>query len=429
MDDRQPKGISRHESTRLVARIICGIFAVALAASGTLVQARDAAKDLAGPDATANVLASDAEDKLDVLDIDAQARFAAWKAGVKERTGFDFGIDYNALGYHATESLGEDNAASGAFRLFGTWELFRRGASNNGSIIFKIENRHAYTDVSPQAFGSQLGYVGDPSSVFSDQGWRVTHLFWQQRFADGRGVAYLGSLDITDYVDVYALASPWTTFSNLAFQNGSGTIGGSPDGALGAMVGGFLNDHFYAVGGIVDANGDPTDIGSGFDTFFNEFETFKTFEFGWTRGQESLLFNNAHLTFWQIDEREEAGTPDGWGVSFSLDRLINDAWLPFLRGGWSEDGGSLYEAAISAGFGYTRRPGQSLLGVGVNWSRPNETTFDARLNDQYTVELFQRVQLTEGVEITPSIQYIKNPALNPVDDSTLLLGLRLRAAI
>ena len=69
------------------------------------------------------------------------------------------------------------------------------------------------------------------------------------------------------------------------------------------------------------------------------------------------------------------------------------------------------------------------MGLGVNWFRPNETNYGAKLDDQYTVEAFQRVKITEGIEITPSIQYIQNPALNPVDDSRLLLGLRLRAAI
>ena len=400
-----------------------------LSTSVAEVYAEDAAIELAGPNATANILASDAENKPDALDIDEQAGLAEWKAGLKQRTGLDIGIDYNALGYYATHSMAADGAASGVFRVFGTWELFQRGNPDNGSIVFKVENRHAYTALAPKAFGEPLGYVGYPTVPFSDQGWRVTHLFWQQRFGEAHGVAYVGFLDITDYTDVYTLASPWTGFSNLVFQNGSGTIGGSPDGALGAMLGGFISSHFYAAGSVVDANASSSDIGAGFDTLINDFETFKTFEFGWTSRKERLFIDNAHLTFWQIDERKRAGTPDGWGIDFSLSALVDNAWLPFLRGGWSEDGGSTYQASVSAGFGYTRRPGQSQLGVGVNWSRPNARTFATKLDDQITLEVFQQLQLTEGIEITPSIQYIHSPALNPNDDSTLLFGLRLRAAI
>ena len=83
--------------------------------------------------------------------------------------------------------------------------------------------------------------------------------------------------------------------------------------------------------------------------------------------------------------------------------------MPFLRGGWAHEGGSLYETSITTGFGYTPRPGQSLLGLGVNWNRPNASTYGASLDDQYSLELFQQLQLTEGIEITPNVQVIRSP--------------------
>jgi porin len=393
------------------------------------LHAQDATNELIGPDAVTSQLAADEEDKPDLLGIDAQAGIDEWKAGVKERTGLDFGVDYNSLGFAAIDSPGRSSAAGGVFRVFGTWELYNRGEVNNGSIVFKVENRHAYTDVAPSAFGSEVGYVGVTNTVFSDQGWRTTHLFWQQRFAGGRGISYLGFLDTTDYVDVYPLASPWSGFGNIAFENGSGAIGGIPDGALGAMVGGFLTDHFYLVGGFADANGDPTNLDDGFDSVFNDFETFKSLEFGWASKREEVFLNNAHVTFWQIDEKSELGIPDGWGVSFSLVSSNDDGWMPFLRGGWADDGGSLYEASVSTGFGYSPRPGQALLGLGLNWNRPNESTYEANLSDQYSLELFQQLQLTEGVEITPNVQVIRNPALEPSDDWSVFFGLRMRVAL
>jgi len=230
-------------------------------------------------------------------------------------------------------------------------------------------------------------------------------------------------------VDGYALASPWSGFANIAFQNGSGAIGGIPDGALGAMVGGFLSEHFYLVGGFADANGDPTNLDDGFDSLFNDFETFKSLELGWATTHEDVFQNNAHLTFWQIDKRNEAGTPNGWGTSFSLSASLDNGWMPFLRGGWAKDGGSLYEASVTTGLGYTLQPGQTLLGAGFNWNRPNKSTYGASLSDQYSLELFQQVQLTEGFEITPSVQFIRNPALESSDDWSVFFGLRLRVAL
>jgi len=410
-------------------RLLLTIGAALIPAATSLLHAQDAASELAGPDAVSSQLAADEKDKPELLDVDLQNGFDSWKASVKERTGLDFGIDYFSLGLAATDSLGDSTAASGVFRVYGNWELFNRGKENNGSLVFKVEHRHAYTAVAPAAFAGELGYAGLTSVGYSDQGWRATHLFWKQRFADGRGVSYIGFLDTTDYADVYTLASPWTGFTNIAFQNGSGAMGGIPDGALGAMVGGFLTEKLYLVGGIVDANGDPTNLGDGFDSLFNDFETFKSLEFGWASKREEVFLNNAHITLWQIDERNRAGTPDGWGISASISTTTGNGFMPFLRGGWADDGGSFYEASVSAGFGYTPNPGQSMLGVGLNWNRPNRSTFGAKLGDQYSLEVFQQLQLTEGFEITPSVQVIKNPALNPFDDWSVFFGLRLRAAL
>ena len=408
-----------------------GLAAVILtvASSPEVGQAADAATQLMGPDAVVNQLIDDQVDKADLVGTEPVGkRWDAWKARLKERSGLDFGFDYNTLGFAATESLGDDTSASGVFRFYGTWDLVGRDGPNTGSLVFKIENRHAYTEVTPSEFGTEIGYAGLNSCCFSDAGWRATHLFWQQRFADGRGVSYIGFLDITDYVDVYALASPWTGFSNFVFTTGSGSMGGLPDGAFGAMAGGFLTEQLYAVGGIADANADASDLGGGLDTFFGDFETFKSIELGWTSEREELLIDNAHVTFWQIDERDEAGTPDGWGINVSLTRQVGNHWLPFLRGGWAEDGASLYQASVSAGFGYAGIPGRDLLGVGLNWSRPNRDTFDEKLNDQYTLEIFQKWQVAERVQITPSVQLIKDPALNPTEDFTALFGLRARVA-
>lgn len=406
----------------------CAIALLLGSSAPVLAQQQDAATQLTGPDAVGNRLDSDKADKPKAQEAVTQKGADAWKARVKENTGLDFGIDYNVLGFAATNAPNEGSSASGAFRIYGTWELLNRGGPNNGSLVFKFENRHGFTDVAPTGFGFDLGYVGLPNTVYSDQGWRATHLFWQQRFAEGRGVAYVGFLDITDYVDVYALASPWSGFSNLAFQTGSGTIGNLPDGSLGAMVGGFLTTNFYAAGGVTDANSDATDLSVAFDNVKGRFETFKTFELGWTTSQPELFLNNAHLTFWQVDERKDAGVPEGHGVSFSLSASVGEGWLPFLRGGWGQGGGSIYEASLSAGFGYSQAPGKGMLGVGVNWSRPNKDTFGPNLDDQFTAEIFQQIQMTKNFEVTPSIQYIHNPALNPLDNSNLLVGLRMRVS-
>ena len=54
--------------------------------------------------------------------------------------------------------------------------------------------------------------------------------------------------------------------------------------------------------------------------------------------------------------------------------------------------------------------------------------FGSGLDDQYAFELFYRLQITRELAITPDIQLLINPALNPTEDSIFVLGLRGRLA-
>ena len=39
--------------------------------------------------------------------------------------------------------MAEDEAASGIYRLFGSWDLVGRGTPNVGKVVFKVEHRHS----------------------------------------------------------------------------------------------------------------------------------------------------------------------------------------------------------------------------------------------------------------------------------------------
>ena len=381
---------------------------------------------LSGSRAVTTILRDDREEKADLLNLNILKAWKGWKAGIAESTGLSFGGDYLAVGFAATGSLGDDTSASGVARFFGSWELLNRGAANTGSVVFKIENRHAYTDIAPSAFGFDVGFVGTPEPVFNDDGFRATTLYWKQDFADDRALFRVGFLDMKEYFDGYALASPWTGFFNLAFTIGSNTMITLPDAALGAMVGGYLTDNIYAAASIIDAGFQPTSMFQGFDTFFGDFNTWKSAEIGITGGGKRFLFDNAHIAVWQQDESDDSGTQRGWGVNASVSHVVDGHWLPFLRAAWANEGGGLYEVSVSGGFGYQNKPGGNLLGVGLNWGRPNSDTFGVDLDDQLISEVFYRIQLTENFQITPNLQIVGNPALNPDRDVVALFGLRAR---
>lgn len=318
----------------------------------------------------------------------------------------------------ADNTLGaEDDFAGGAVRFFGRWDVTGRESGNTGTFVWKIEHRHKYTDIPPQGAASQIGYVGLILPVLSDIGTRLTNLYWKQNLNQDRLEIIAGMIDTTDWIDMYALASPWNGFFNFAFATGGASIALPDDAALGAYVNAMITDNLYVIGGFADSNADSTDPSNGFDTF-KDHEFFKTIELGWVTSRDRFYLDNTHVTYWHADEREEAGVPKGWGVNFSFAHAFDDKWMPFVRAGYAEDGGTLLQRTFSTGLAYHFGENNSLLGLGINWGQPNETTFGPGLDDQYTVELFTRLQVIRNFQLTPDIQYIKNPALNTeADDS------------
>ena len=355
-------------------------------------------------------------------------RYFRFKNRVEEEYGFSFGFDYNALFQAASDSLREDKAAGGVFRAYGQWTLVGKDSENTGTLIYKVENRHRLgTDIAPRGLGSEIGYAGLTAVTFSSIGWALMNLYWSQHLLNNRLAFVGGIVDVTDYVDVYGLVNPWTDFNNYAFTTNP-TIP-APDQGLGAAMRVMPMGNFYIVAGIADANGDPTDIGDSVNSFFSESEFFTHIEIGWISSWERRFSDNIHLTAWHADERQQAQVPNGWGVAFSFSRLFADTWEPFFRAGYSEDGGALWDRSVSAGFGYYPGKKGDVLGVGLNWSRPDEDVFGPGLDGQYTAEIYYRFQVMKVLTVTPDVQLIIDPALNPQESSIWVFGLRARLAL
>ncbi|MGI9368043.1 MAG: carbohydrate porin [Ruegeria sp.] len=333
----------------------------------------------------------------------------AWKDGLAE-DGFRFNLDYLALGQTTDADLGTGEAASGIARFYGSWQ-----ATEHGSLTFKIEHRHSYTDVAPQFLGLDGGALSITGTAFNDNGLLLTNLFWNQRAADGSWTFQIGQIDVTDFVDIYGLVSPYSGFQNLSF-NTNPTIN-TPNQGLGLAGGIKLGSNFYAVGSLADANADPSD--PNFDVF-SDGDLFKSLELGYTSGFDRIYFDNIHLTLWHADAAEDGSRPEDYGAAFSAAWLLDNTWMPFFRAGTSKGTAALYERSVSAGVGYYGR-NTDLAGLGLNWAQARGID-----DDQFTLEAFYRFSISPGLQITPSVQFISNPLLNPDQSSIALFGLRTR---
>lgn len=409
------------------------LFTAQLAASD---ESTSASANFGGPDTVPNLIESDSADAERGWGTRQGEKWDAWKAKIAEDHGIGLGLDYSAvyLNASATRPDGQRDSGAGMARFYGSWDAIGRESGNTGTFVWKFEHRHGYTDPAPSPTWSvtELGYVGLMYAPFSDQGARTTNFYWRQRMGGGKYALLAGFLDVTDFLDLYGLVSPWLHFSNFAFSTGSAAIDVPNDATFGAAFGAMLTNQLYLIASLVDANSDPKAFWDSAETFFSDKEYFKSLELGWTSGQSRIYLDNYHLTLWHKDEREDVdglGTnkPAGWGANLSFSRFVNDRWMPFLRAGYSEDGDSLLSKAVSTGLGYRLRENRDLLGFGLNWGEPNENQ-GVGDDEQYSSELFYRLMLGKRFNLTADLQYLKNPAYNPDADTIWVIGARGRLA-
>jgi len=348
--------------------------------------------------------------------------FKPWydtKKRFNEENDFQYSFDYNLLSQGISESIGTENGASGGvLRAYGTWVLTRENDKDFGRLIYNVNHRHkVFSDIAPADLAGQAGYIGVTGTLFSGVNLVLIDLNWQQSFNDGNSGLIAGRFDPNDYMDVLGYANPWTAFSNVAIiLNPSIAF---PDGSLGVGGGHRFNDQWYVKGSINDANGVITDL----KAFKGGAEFFKWVEFGWTPAPGQQYLTNVHAVAWHVDERESAGIGSSHGITIGASKTTDDQrWMGFARAGWSKGSAPIYNESYSLGVVRRVRRNSDEVGLAINWGNPPDNS----LSSQITGEFFYRLQLSKGIAVTPSVQLLKDPALNPVDDTVWVWGIRFR---
>jgi porin len=344
-----------------------------------------------------------------------------WKTRVNEQHDLQLGMDYSTL-YQALDDStgGMDDAWSGVFRVFGKWTLTGRDTQNTGALFLKIEQRHEIgTDIAPSSLAGQAGYLGITGINFNDAGLLLGDINWQQRLAGGRAGFIIGRFDPNDYMDVLGYANPWTTFSNLAtLLNVSIAL---PDWSWGVGAGRWIGERWYVLGSVNDANGNATN-----EKFFDGgAEFFKQAEVGWSPSRDDRYYKNVHVTVWHVDERDDAGVDSADGVAMAANWTWDRTWMVFGRAGTSDGGAPLYNESLTAGFGRLFRSNSDVLGLAINRGEPPVGSLD----EQTTGEVFYRLTFSQNLALTPSVQWLSDPALNTEEDTVWVFGFRARLSL
>jgi porin len=354
----------------------------------------------------------------------------AWKADLTERTGFQFNINYNAAFTSASDAIQEGDptwAAGGILEVSAGWTLLGRESGNTGTLFAKVVSRHAIgSDRTPMFLGFSTGYYGLPGTGFREYDIRTVELNWVQTLFDRRLHFAVGKVDPTNYFNFHGLVVPWRHFMGYG-SSVSGTVSW-PDQGWGAVVSVRPTEQIYVMGGLHDPQGDAFEDGTFFDagSVIWDGRLFKALEVGWVPSFPERYFRKISLAYWHADEFETASggtsaTGSGWALSSHW--FFDDTWAPYLRYAWSDGNGfnAFYKKQFQAGVGRVAR-NYDMLGVSVSWSDTNIPDSDS----QYTGEVFYRFVLTQHLELTPNLQIIGNPTLNPGKDWMTYLSFRAR---
>lgn len=382
---------------------------------------------LEGPSGVTEELSEDDVNTGAVLEFPKVQRFFHpwfdWKKRLNDKTGLKLQLSFQTLYQRTDQDVQYRDGFACRWQIQGSWELLNRGGTNPGKLTFRIENRYDINSaIPPSKLGYQFGSVTPTGTGFSDFGTALTELAWRQELMGGKLKFIFGKISAISWYNVHALSSSMRGFQNTAMQ--SSLSKPAPGRGIGFGIGYEFNPRFVMVAGIHDANAktaeNPFDI-------IGEKEFYKSVEFRYNPSTpDRWRWDQVRLQFWHQDALIAKGTPASQGVTFAASRLLNDKWYPFVLAGLSDGNASIFKkdvvAGLGVGFNTRHRVARDVLGVAVGWGDPS----DAALQEQTTAELFYRFQLVEHLAITPSIQYVRNPAAGTTRDDALVFGLRAR---
>ena len=354
----------------------------------------------------------------------------AWKAGVTERTGIQFNVNYNAAYTTASAAIEDGDptwAASGFLEMSAGWTLLGSESGNTGTLFVKLGDRHSIgSDRVPMFLGLATGYYGLPATGFGEYTFRTVELHWTQSLMDQRLQFAVGKLDPTNYFNFHGLIVPWRHFMGYG-SSVSGTVNW-PDPGWGAVFSIRPTEQLYIMAGLHDPKGDELQDGSFFDAgeVIWDGDLFKAVEVGWVPTFAERYFKKISLMYWQADAYEtDAGTTsaagEGWAASAHW--FFNETWAPYLRYAWSDGMGfnAFYDRQLQVGVGRLAR-NYDMLGLSASWSAVNIPDAD----DQYTLEAFYRFVRSLHFEITPNLQFVGQPTLNVNEDWMTYFSIRTR---
>ena len=344
-----------------------------------------------------------------------------WKRELNEKHGINWALEDTLIYQAASGGVDPRDSMVNNLGLLATWKIFRddanAGGKNFAGLGFQAETRgnplgdgEEFTDMV-----ADLGTLWSPNDSTSDDYSKINQLWWAQRFWDGRAGYMIGKIDPGAYINGNRFAGSGNSqfFAQPFATNPARSF---PDNGLGFILRADPSELSYAH--FVMSDSDAVSTGSPFTTFDGHW--FYAGEVGLKPKLERLGQGTYRLMLYYRD----AESADEIGWSFSADQNLGDDLGLFLRYGGNDQGLSSIRHLLAGGVSLLRpfgRPNDQ-AGLGLAWAHPADGDF----RDEYSTEVFYRLRVTEGLEISASAQLILDPSANADRDAAGVFGVRVR---
>lgn len=344
--------------------------------------------------------------------------YTQFKNNLYDKTGIKFGLSYQTLFQHASESLTETNTAWGGWFIFEIfWVAFNKDKDYQGKFILTLDDRHIINSSQNQAPGFFRLDIG--SLWATDVGflkWNIypATILWEQVIKKDRLEFRVGQFGALSTLDFFRFADPRTSYSNSQLSAPVALIPISPPGfGMSVKWWPIKDSELYVVGLFNDINAEAGKVD--WSGIFEFGEVFAGAEVGYNVLRSKEDFDHVHFTIWYGDKISSRPYPtrSGWGFKLHGSKQ----WKRIVAFGnyaynTSEGGGFSYtntQRAINLGAAYLKLFNvKGELALAASWAQP----IDKDLRNQFGIETYWKLLLGSDLWVTPGTQLIWNPSQN-----------------
>jgi len=367
-----------------------------------------------------------------------------FKDDVYDKIGLKFGFSYQMLFQSASDVLPDatyDTALGDWWGFMTKWTMLNRGKDYEGTLVFSMFERAAVgNNQAPSNFGL-VDVGGITTNVeFTTWDFGIENLYWEQYLNPGKHEIMLrvGNQVVTTLLDPFRFKDSRVSFTTGPFCYHP-TIP-APTFGFGAGFKWWPDEEseFYIAGSLNDMNGDPNLQGFDWSTVSRgEFFYGAEVGYNWKRSKDD--FDHVHLLVFYADERSTRSPddlPNKAGGGFSLlgekqvDRWVGFAGYTFNTAEGGGVTGTFSRHTATAGIAYKnpfKVKGEAALGL--LYMDPINEIFGDDARNQYGTELYWRILLTPHIWVTPGLQLVIHPSLNPEADLVVIPQIKFRVAL